>query len=1042
MDIFRLPKFSYWFFRSQRDAGETVAGRPVRPVLFIANYWTADSHREVRVFNNCEEVALYLNGRLVERRRPDTSRVSTNLKHAPFTFKPDRFQPGTLPAVGSCLMIQKRAVMVYPVFMHAISFARPGRTADICRLMLAGIAVVTGLVATGQEPAGPSFPVVTNIAQLRRLSSQGVNARYPIRLEGNVWWANPTQRKLVLHDQSGTAELEMNFPAQPVQSGQRVRLEGNGTITRRGADFRIGANGSSGASPTRLEVIGRGALPDLRWIAIGQPLIPGDEDPWAEVEGEVTLVSEQPDGLHMELSAMGEHMRVEVGDVSGLSPASLLNRRIRATGFCQSAFTTTGRKVPGMLLVPSRKEIEFIETPLNRNANGNTNANKGTFPLLTTAAAVNQMKREEAERGYPVKIQGVVTCVVLNRPAFIMQDATRAVYVVVDSAIISELPQAGTYLEVEGKTDKGSFAPIVRARQVNILGLGSMPDPIQPTWDQLMNGSLDDQLVEIRGIVEQSVPHPAGYPNGWSKVTLRTPGGVLWVDLWLVGTNFENLENYEDAVVRLRGCLFVAWDVAAHQLELGRIRMYVDSIMVDQPALADEFSAPMKRAAELTLFDPQANAFQRVKVSGQILHMKGRDFFMMDGTNGVRFTLRRPVELHTGDQAEVVGYPELSGAAPLLRQAVARKTGHAALPKPQNLSPDDLPSAIYDSTRVRIEGWLVSSRATPTNQVLEIQAGSWRFLARVNVKKISLPLPRIGSRLALVGVYVAQGGNRALGDDAAPFDLLVHSPADIEVLSQPSWWTLQRLLVTVGVLTCALTVMALWITQLHRQVEQRTAELETQIQNRQRVEHQREMEQERARIAHDLHDELGSGITEIGMLAARAKSASAPDEKRNKHLEQMGGRAREMVTALDEIVWAMNPAHDSLASLVSYFCLYADRFLGLANITWRLEGPPASAELVVDSRHRHQLFLVFKEALTNVVRHSGAAEVSLGIQVEQGELRLIIADNGRGLPLNTRTGEMDGVNNMRSRIEKLGGRFEIGGEAGKSTIVRVQVPLK
>src|SRR5208283_5517058 len=129
----------------------------------------------------------------------------------------------------------------------------------------------------------------------------------------------------------------------------------------------------------------------------------------------------------------------------------------------------------------------------------------------------------------------------------------------------------------------------------------------------------------------------------------------------------------------------------------------------------DEFSAPMKRAAELTLFDPQANAFQRVKVSGQILHMRGGDYFMMDDTNGVRFTLRRPVELHTGDQVEVVGYPELSGAAPLLRQAVARKTGHAVLPKPQNLSPDDLPSAIYDSTRVRIEGWLASSRATPTN---------------------------------------------------------------------------------------------------------------------------------------------------------------------------------------------------------------------------------------------------------------------------------------------------------------------------------------
>ena len=115
--------------------------------------------------------------------------------------------------------------------------------------------------------------------------------------------------------------------------------------------------------------------------------------------------------------------------------------------------------------------------------------------------------------------------------------------------------------------------------------------------------------------------------------------------------------------------------------------------------------------------------------------MIGWNYFMMDGTNGVRFTLRRRAELHTGDRVEVVGYPELSGTAPHLRCAVARKIGHAPLPEPKNLSPDDLPNAIYDSTRVRIEGWLVSSRVTPTNEALEIQAGSWRFLARVKLQK-------------------------------------------------------------------------------------------------------------------------------------------------------------------------------------------------------------------------------------------------------------------------------------------------------------------
>jgi signal transduction histidine kinase len=201
------------------------------------------------------------------------------------------------------------------------------------------------------------------------------------------------------------------------------------------------------------------------------------------------------------------------------------------------------------------------------------------------------------------------------------------------------------------------------------------------------------------------------------------------------------------------------------------------------------------------------------------------------------------------------------------------------------------------------------------------------------------------------------------------------------------------------------------------------------------------MEQERARIAQDLHDELGSGITEISMLAARAKSSSPPADKNHRYLEQVGDRARDMVTALDEIVWAMNPRYDSLASLVSYFCLYADRFLGLAGIALRLDGPSGSADYSVDSRLRHQLFLAFKESLTNVVRHSGATEVHLGIQVEHGQVRLSIADNGRGLSSDAPTEDMDGVANMRARVERLGGRFEVASEPGGGTLVRFHIPV-
>src|SRR4029077_11520231 len=228
--------------------------------------------------------------------------------------------------------------------------------------------------------------------------------------------------------------------------------------------------------------------------------------------------------------------------------------------------------------------------------------------------------------------------------------------------------------------------------------------------------------------------------------------------------------------------------------------------------------------------------------------------------------------------------------------------------------------------------------------------------------------------------------------------------------------------------------------QLHRKVEERTTELGAQIQERQRIEHQRALEQERSRVAQDLHDDLGAGLTEISILGKQARSLVADREKQGRYLEQMDEKARQMVSALDEIVWAMNPAQDSLSSLVSYFCLYADHFLGLARISWHLDGANAPSDVPVNSLCRHELFLAFKEALTNIVRHSGATEVRLNIQLGPEQLRLTVADNGLGVAPGAPTAHMDGLSNMRARMEKLGGRFEFVSGNAQGTTLHFSVP--
>ena len=299
--------------------------------------------------------------------------------------------------------------------------------------------------------------------------------------------------------------------------------------------------------------------------------------------------------------------------------------------------------------------------------------------------------------------------------------------------------------------------------------------------------------------------------------------------------------------------------------------------------------------ADLLLFDPQASVFQRVKVSGQIVHGHNSEFYLTDGRNPLRFIMRKPLDLEAGDLVDVVGFPDLGGASPLLHEAVVRKTGHAPLLTARPLPADNLARAGYDGTLVRVNGVLVSVRDTSEERILEIQNGVRTFAARLAVTQPPAEPPPVGSLLELTGVYASLGANRAAGQDISAFELLLNSANDIRVLARPPWWTLERLLIIVGGLLCGLAVTVLWITQLHRKVEQRTAELAAQIQERQRVEQQHAMEQERARVARDLHDELGSGLTEISMLGARACAATATDEQAeivSRTNERQGARDR------------------------------------------------------------------------------------------------------------------------------------------------------
>ena len=209
------------------------------------------------------------------------------------------------------------------------------------------------------------------------------------------------------------------------------------------------------------------------------------------------------------------------------------------------------------------------------------------------------------------------------------------------------------------------------------------------------------------------------------------------------------------------------------------------------------------------------------------------------------------------------------------------------------------------------------------------------------------------------------------------------------------------------------------------------------------MEQQHAIERDRARIAKDIHDDVGAGLTQITLLTELARRE--PDQT-GANLERISESARTLTKAMDEIVWAVDPQHDTLIGLMDYISAYAEDFLRVAGIRCRMDLPAALPEARVDAELRYNLFLALKEALNNVVKHARATEVWLRLRVGAKSFTLSVEDNGRGLAAEgqaasaasaDRLSSGSGLENMKKRLAMVGGRCEIRGEAGRGTRVEM-----
>lgn len=227
-----------------------------------------------------------------------------------------------------------------------------------------------------------------------------------------------------------------------------------------------------------------------------------------------------------------------------------------------------------------------------------------------------------------------------------------------------------------------------------------------------------------------------------------------------------------------------------------------------------------------------------------------------------------------------------------------------------------------------------------------------------------------------------------------------------------------------AILAVATFGLVVWII---RRVERNRARRRIEILKRQRA-----VDSERARIARDLHDDVGAGLTQMALQSQLAeRNIFRQPDVAGKAMQDVFKSARSMTPALDEIIWAVNPAHDTLENFISFLGSFTQDYTESAGLSCRFDLPDEIPDRIMPATFRHHLYLSCKEILQNVVKHADGTEVTLKVSIDSGTCIIIISDNGRGMGDQPPSPGADGLDNLRTQLAKLGGscrRFRANGQ--------------
>ncbi len=645
------------------------------------------------------------------------------------------------------------------------------------------------------------------------------------------------------------------------------------------------------------------------------------------------------------------------------------------------------------------------------------------LPVLKHAGEIRRLSPEQAALGYPVRVRGVIT-MDAPQPDFFLQDSTAGIYVE-GSASPQFQHVLGEVVELEGVTGPGKFAPVIREQKLRVIGKGELPHAALSGFSDVADGQQDSQWARVRGIVRSVAIDKASWKETALVMHMASAGGEF--DVRVPIAHEQDFSSWVDSEVVIEGVCGSLYNATR---QLTGILFYVPRLsFIKMEAPAAEVSL-----STLLRFSPGAATRHRVRVRGVVGYQQpGNALFLQSQGKGVRVLTQQATAVAIGDVVDVLGFPAMGEAAPVLEDAIFHRVGHDAPPSPVELN-FFAPWEQYDGVVVITSAKLLTRQMQPDGLILQLQSQEVFFdamLAPGPSENALMSVP-LNSEVRISGICLVRSGG--LWRVPESFRLLLRSAADVVVLRAPSWWNLPHTLWLLALTTVVLAGVLAWVIALGRRLRGQMAIIRQKRRNSAVLE-------ERNRIARELHDTLEQELAGITMQLDLAVDCFQQAPRVAKQaLETARDMSRHSMIEARRSVWDLRCQLLEDGDLSSALTQIIEPLVpgAHAKVTIKIRGDAVRLPGAVEMN----LLRIGQEAVANAVKHGGAHQVTVELIYSPDSVCLTVTDDGQGFAANQSSpiGHF-GLLDMSERAQSMGSQLRIESESGCGTRISVEVRL-